>query len=115
MFSRKIKYAAVAAVLSVTLCTGCSLFHKEDSGQKEIDSEFKEDDEIIAAGGGNGSTGEGAAVQETTEDPAPASEPAPQTERDESETELESRSFPAITKLPTALSFLILCPSKASM
>ena len=47
MFSRKIKYAAVAAVLSVTLCTGCSLFHKEDPGQKEIDSEIKEDDEII--------------------------------------------------------------------
>ena len=89
MFSRKIKYAAVAAVLSVTLCTGCSLFHKEDPGQKEIDSEVKEDDEIIAAGGGNGSTGEGAAVQETTEDPAPASEPAPQAERDESETELD--------------------------
>ena len=78
----------MAVFLSVTLCTGCSLFHKKDASPSEIDVE-KTGDEVIASGGGNGSTGQGTAVQETTEDIAPEKEAAPQTERDESETELD--------------------------
>ena len=87
MLSRRFKYVAMAAALSVILCTGCSLFHKKDAPPSAIDAE-KTEDEVIASGGGNGSTEQGTAVQETTEDPAPAEETTPQEEKDEPETEL---------------------------
>ena len=66
MLSRRFKYVAMAAALSVILCTGCSLFHKKDASPSAIDTE-KTEDEVIASGGGNGSTEQGTAVQKTTD------------------------------------------------
>lgn len=88
MFSCRLKYAAIAAALSVILCSGCSLFHKKEATQDTDTGKTTEEVQVIASGEGGGPVAQDSAVHETNESPVPADSDALQGKRDDSEAEL---------------------------